>query len=43
MKRRFSLTLEKFLASRPGYKPVLLLIAFIVYAILVIIPLPEHD
>ena len=30
-----------FWASRPGYKPVLLLIAFIVYAILVIIPPPQ--
>ncbi|MBP1739829.1 MAG: hypothetical protein H6Q48_2122, partial [Deltaproteobacteria bacterium] len=30
-----------FWASRPGYKPVLLLIAFIVYAILIIIPPPQ--
>ena len=30
-----------FWASRPGYKPVLLLIAFIVYAILVILPPPQ--
>jgi len=30
-----------FWASRPGYKPVLLLIGFIVYAILVILPPPQ--
>ena len=30
-----------FWASRPGYKPVLLLIAFILYAILVILPPPQ--
>jgi sodium-dependent dicarboxylate transporter 2/3/5 len=30
-----------FWVSRPGYKPVLLLIGFIVYAILVIIPPPQ--
>jgi sodium-dependent dicarboxylate transporter 2/3/5 len=30
-----------FWANRPGYKPVLLLIGFIVYAILVIIPPPQ--
>ncbi len=32
---------ENFWASRPGYKPALLLISFIVYAILVIIPPPQ--
>jgi len=30
-----------FWTSRPGYKPVLLLIAFIVYAILVVLPPPQ--
>jgi solute carrier family 13 (sodium-dependent dicarboxylate transporter), member 2/3/5 len=30
-----------FWANRPGYKPVLLLIAFVVYAILVIVPPPQ--
>jgi sodium-dependent dicarboxylate transporter 2/3/5 len=30
-----------FWASRPGYKPLLLLIAFVIYAILVIIPPPQ--
>jgi sodium-dependent dicarboxylate transporter 2/3/5 len=30
-----------FWANRPGYKPVLLLIAFIVYAILVVLPPPQ--
>jgi len=32
---------RSFWANRPGYKPVLLLIAFIVYAILVILPPPQ--
>jgi solute carrier family 13 (sodium-dependent dicarboxylate transporter), member 2/3/5 len=32
---------ESFWANRPGYKPLLLLIAFIVYAILVILPPPQ--
>ena len=30
-----------FWASKPGYKPTLLLIAFVVFAVLVVIPPPQ--